>query len=253
MNKKQLSIIWLTLLLLTSMVWFPGWWFDYIIEGYPVIKPESMEFLVRIFAPIVSVAIIFIYLLRDKKGALEDDSSMKRAGLSWSYIVKLSLFVSACLLMGMLLGYFMLKPRVNTEQITSKESKRFQLQHDEFRDFCKREGYKDEVEALTNWLKEKEVHEIAILYNVDYAYSADIYKNFSQKLKDEKVKIVFSDMFKQGEKSFYSRLKIIETLKPAAIIFLGTYEERMAFLEGISYRSEMAFWKSRLDKIKWIE
>ena len=109
MNKKQLSVIWLTLLLLTSMVWFPGWWFDYIIEGYPTIKQDSMEFLVRIFAPIVSGALFIVYLLRDKKGVVEGDSSERTSGLSWRPIVKLSLFVSACLLMGMLLGYFMLK------------------------------------------------------------------------------------------------------------------------------------------------
>jgi hypothetical protein len=34
---------------------------------------------------------------------------------------------------------------------------------------------------------------------------------------------------------------------------LGGYEERIAFLEDISHRSKLDFWKSRLDRIKWIE
>ncbi|MCK5255575.1 MAG: amino acid ABC transporter substrate-binding protein, partial [Deltaproteobacteria bacterium] len=118
---------------------------------------------------------------------------------------------------------------------------------------CKKEGYRKEVEFLTHWLKKKQVNEIAVLYNADDVYSNDIYNNFSRKIKDEKIEIVFSDIFKSGERSFYSRLKIIESLNPEAIIFLGSYEERIAFLEDISQRSKLDFWKSRLDKIKWIE
>ena len=72
-------------------------------------------------------------------------------------------------------------------------------------------------------------------------------------MKDEKINIVFSDMFKVGESSFYSRLQIMESIKPEAIIFMGTYKERLAFLENVSNRSQMTFWKERLDKIKWIE
>lgn len=253
MNKKQLCIIGLTLLLLTSMVWFPGRWFDYIVVGYPTIKPDSVEFLVRIFIPIVSLALFIIYLLRDKKRALASDSSGRIVRLGWSSVVKLSLLVSIGLLLGMLIGYFLIKSQVNPGRVVIKESKTIQAHDSEFRDFCKREGYRKEVEELTHWLKEKEAQEIAIVYNVDDAYSYDIYKGISQRLKDEQIKIVFSDMFKQGERSFYSRLKIIESLEPTAIIFLGTYEERIAFLEDISHRSKLAFWKSRLDKIKWIE
>ena len=60
-------------------------------------------------------------------------------------------------------------------------------------------------------------------------------------------------MFKGGEQSFYSELKTLESLKPEAIIFLGTYEERLAFLENVSEQSQVAFWQDGLDKIKWIE
>jgi hypothetical protein len=234
------------------MVWFPGRWFDYIVEGYPTIKPDSLEFLVRIVIPIVSLALLLIYLFRDKERALNNHFSGKTI-IAGRGIFKPALFLSIGLILGILLVYFLLKPQVLPEQATLEESKRLQLQHNEFRDFCKREGYRTEVEALANWLREKRAREVAILYNADDAYSSEIYKLFSQKLKDEKVKIIFSDMFKLGEKSFSSRLKIIESLKPEAVIFLGMYEERMAFLEDISYRSELAFWKNRLDKIKWIE
>lgn len=253
MNKKQLCIIGLTLLLLTSMVWFPGKWFDYIVEGYPVIKPDSVEFLVRIFIPIVSLALFIIFLLRDSKRPLQSDSSVMTVIPGKRTVLKSTLVLTIGLLLGLFIGYFLLKSQISPERVIIKESKRSQVKNSEFRDFCKREGYREEVEVLTNWIKEKHAQEIAVLYNVDDAYSAEIYKNFSQKMKDEEVKIVFSDMFRLGERSFYSRLKIIESLKPAAIIFLGKYEERIAFLENISERSKLAFWESRLDKIKWIE
>jgi len=67
------------------------------------------------------------------------------------------------------------------------------------------------------------------------------------------VTVTFSDMFKGGEQSFYSELKILESLEPEAIIFLGTYEERLAFIENVSEQSQIAFWQDSLNKIKWIE
>jgi len=253
MNKKQLCIIWLTLLLLTSMVWFPGRWFGYIVEGYPAIKSDSVEFLVKVFIPIISFTLLIIYLLRDKKRSLKSHYATETISPSGGTIFNFAFILTIGLLMGLSIGYFLLKAQICPEHVLVKESKRFQLQNNEFRDFCKMEEYRKEVEALTNWLKEKRADEIAIVYSEDDAYSSDIYRFFSQKLKDEKVKIVFSDTFKLGENSFYSRLKIIESLKPEAIIFLGTYEERIAFLEDISQRSKLTFWKSRLDKITWIE
>ncbi len=253
MNKKQLCTIWLTLLLLTSMVWFPGMWFGYIIKGYPAIRPESMQFIMRILLPLISIALLIIYSLRDKERALKDDPLVKKIRQNKSAIFKSVLILLIGLLVGLSVGYFVLKSHVYTERIVIKESTKTQLQDDDFRDFCKREGYKKEVDVLTNWLKKKQANDVAILYDEDYFYSHDIYNVFSHKLEDERVKIVFSDIFKQGERSFYSRLKIIESLKPEAIIFLGAYEERIAFLEDISHRSELDFWKDRLDRIKWIE
>lgn len=253
MNKKQLWLVWLTVLLLTSMVWFPGRWFDYIVEGYPVIKPDSVEFLVRIFAPIASLALLLIYLLRDRKEVNpKNPGDSKEKAISTNGF-KTIMILTLGVLLGLFIGYFMLQSRITPEQVVIKETRSIQVQNSEFRDFCKREGYKEEIKGLIDWLKGKQVREIAVLYNGDDAYSAEIYKRFSQNLQDKEIKIVFSDMFKQGEMSFYSRLKIIESLNPAAIIFLGTYEERLAFLEDISHRSELAFWENRLDKIKWLE
>ena len=253
MNKKQLWVIWLTVLLLTSMVWFPGRWFDYIIEGYPAIKPDSIEFLVRIVAPIASLALLLIYLLRDRKGVNPTNpADIVEKAISANGF-KAIMILTLGVLLGLFIGYFILQSQITPEQVVIKETRNIQMQNSEFRDFCKREGYKEEIKGLTDWLKGKQVREIAVLYNGDDAYSAEIYKHFSQNLEDIDIKIVFSDMFKQGEMSFYSRLKIIESLNPAAIIFLGTYEERLAFLEDISHRSELAFWENRLDKIKWLE
>ena len=59
MNKKQLYILWLALLLFISMVWFPGEWFGYIIEGYPVLKPESMEFIEEFSSPLLLLPFSF--------------------------------------------------------------------------------------------------------------------------------------------------------------------------------------------------
>jgi len=252
MNKKQLCTIWIALLLLTSMVWFPGRWFDYIIEGYPVIKPDSIEFLVRVFIPIFAFALLISYCLRDKNRVLEGNlvkvsGSREQTLFKYTYVLTIGLFL------GLTAGYFLLKSQMHPEQIIEKETDKFQVRNNEFREYCKSEGYRKEIENLAHWLKEKHAQKVAILYNADDAYSSGIYNNFSRKIKDEEIKIVFSDMFKQGERSFYSRLKIIESLKPQAVIFLGTYQERITFLEDISSRSEMAYWDGQLDKIKWIE
>jgi len=253
MNKKQLCIIWLTLLLLTSMIWFPGRWFGYIVEGYPAIKPDSVEFIVRVFIPIISFSLLIIYSLRDKERVSKSNSSRETVSPIRGIIFKFTLILMIGLLLGLSIGYVLLKSRIHPDHILIKESKRFQLRNNEFKDFCKREGYREEVEALTHWLREKQADEIAILYNRDDPYSSDVYRFFSQELKNEKVKIVFRDMFRLGERSFYGRLKIIESLNPEAIIFLGTYQERMAFLENISERSQLTFWKSKIDRVKWIE
>ena len=235
------------------MVWFPGKWFGYIVEGYPTIKPGSMEFVVRIFIPLISCALLIIYSLRDKGKELRSDSPVKTSGPSTSNILKVTFILSIGLFLGLLVGYLLLKPHPQLKNSANKRLERFQAHNNEFREFCKREGYREEVEDLTDWLKGKQAKEIAILYNVDDTYSSDIYKVFSQRINDENIKIVFSDRFKPGEVSFYSRLKIIESLKPEAIIFLGRYNERIAFLDDISHRSQLPFWKSRLDKIVWIE
>ncbi len=253
MNKKQLYTIWITLLLLTSMIWFPGRWFGNIIEGYPAIKPDSLEFIIRILVPFISIALLIIYSFRDKRRALKDDPLVKKIRHNKSVLFKSFLILSVGLILGLSIGYFLSKSNVHTEHIMIRESEKPQLQRNEFKDFCKREGYEKEVEVLTHWLKKQQANEIVVLYNADDVYSNDIYNNFSRKIKDEKIEIVFSDMFKPGERSFYSRLKIIESLNPEAIIFFGCYEERIAFLEDISHRSKLAFWGKRLDKIKWIE
>jgi hypothetical protein len=253
MNKKQIFVVWTALLLLTSMVWFPGRWFDFIVEGYPVIRPDSMEFLMRVVVPVSLIALWMLYLLRDKKRKLPDVSKEHAVSTSKGFPFKSVFILAVGLLLGLSIGLYSLRSRVSPEYEVTGVQKKFQLEHDEFREFCKREGYKEELNALTAWLREKQAGNVAVLYNADDPYSADIYKQFAEKMKDEKIDIVFSDMFKVGERSFYSRLQIIESIGPEAIIFLGSYKDRIAFLENISDRSQLAFWKNRLDKIKWIE
>ena len=67
MNKRQLFIIWCGLLIAVSMIWFPGSWFGYIVNGYPVIKPESKEFLVKILMPLLGFTMLLVYGMRDKR------------------------------------------------------------------------------------------------------------------------------------------------------------------------------------------
>jgi hypothetical protein len=253
MNKKQLYILWLALLLFVSMVWFPGKWFGYIIEGYPVLKPESMEFLVRILLPFAAATLLIIYSLRDRKKPFRRTPHVQSARVGSSAIMKANLVLAGGVLLGFVVGYVVLRYQVRPVNTVREEVQWVNVGDDEFRKFCKREGYKEEVNALTTWLQEKQAHEIAILYNGDDAYSHDLYTYFSEKIKEEQVTVTFSDMFKGGERSFYSELKILESLKPEAIIFLGTYEERVAFLENVSAQSQVAFWRDGLNKIKWIE
>ena len=253
MNKKQLYILWLALLLFISMVWFPGEWFGYIIEGYPVLKPESMEFMIRILLPFVATTLLILYSLRDRKQPLRRSHQVKSARVGSNPFMKANLVLAGGVLLGFIVGYVVLRYQVSPVNTEREEVQWVTAGDDEFRKFCKREGYKEEVNVLTTWLKDKQAHEIAILYNGDDAYSHDLYTYFSEKIKEEQVTVTFSDMFKGGEQSFYSELKILESLKPEAIIFLGTYEERLAFLENVSEQSQVAFWQDGLDKIKWIE
>jgi hypothetical protein len=253
MNKKQLYILWLALLLFISMVWFPGAWFGYIIEGYPVLKPESMEFLVRILLPFAATTLLIIYSLRDKKPPFRRTRNLKSVRLGSRSIMKANLVLAGGVLLGFVVGYAVLRYQVRPVNTVREEVRWVNAGDDEFRKFCKREGYKEEVNVLTTWLKDKQAHEIAILYNGDDAYTHDLYTYFSEKIKEEQVTVTFSDMFKGGEQSFYSEIRMLELLKPEAIIFLGTYEERVAFIENVSALSQVAFWQDSLDKIKWIE
>jgi hypothetical protein len=253
MNKKQLYILWLALLLFISMVWFPGEWFGYIIEGYPVLRPESIEFMVRILLPFAATTLLILYSLRDSKHYLRRDSKVGSVRAGSSSLMKINLVLAGGVLVGFIVGYFVLRYQVRPVNTVREEVQWVTAGDDEFRTFCKREGYKEEVNLLITWLRDKQAHEIAILYNGDDAYSHDLYTYFSEKIKEEQVTVTFSDMFKGGEQSFYSELKTLESLQPEAIIFLGTQEERLAFLETVSEQSQVAFWQDGLDKIKWIE
>ena len=149
--------------------------------------------------------------------------------------MKANLVLAGGVLVGFIVGYVVLRYQVRPVNIVHEEVQWVTAGDNEFRQFCKREGYKEEVNLLTTWLKDNQAHEIAILYNGDDAYSHDLYTYFSEKIKEEQqVTVTFSDMFQEGEHSFYSELKTLESLKPEAIIFLGTYEERLAFLENVS-------------------
>jgi len=253
MNKRQLFILWIAVCIVASMVWFPGSWFGYIIDGYPVLKPESIEFLVKIIIPLLAFTLLLLYCLRDKTVTATSSTRLpvhRRRVLS---LFPFMIILAAGLVFGFIGGYYMIARDERPLGSKAEEARKGDESDDEFRNFCRREGYRNEVEALTTWLREEHAYTIAILYNGDDAYSHDLYTYFSQRLPDEKITIALSDRFKEGEKSFLHALKALESAQPEAIVFLGSYEERVAFLETIAQQPQADFWHKRLNKIRWIE
>jgi hypothetical protein len=234
------------------MVWFPGSWFGYIVHGYPVIRPDSIEFVVKIIMPLLSFTFLLVYCLRDKQstaaGVRTQAYRPRRVSLFSAMLI-----LSVGIIAGFI-GSFYLFPAADHPVDTAVPKGRTTDEADDpFRAFCRREGYRQEVEALTQWLKEEHADSIAILYNEDDAYSHDLYTHLVQSLPDEKITVAFSDTFKEGDRSFFREMKALESAQPEAIIFMGTQEERVAFLESIAQQSQVEFWQKRRNKIRWIE
>lgn len=252
MNKKQVVVIWSAVLIAASMIWFPGSWFGYIVMGYPAIRPDSVEFLVKVVLPLSAFTFLFVFSLRSKQAAA--GGAYRRANrprrVSFFYAM---LILGAGLATGFIGGYFMIPRAHQPADTMNREDRQLQEVDDAFRNFCRREGYRHEVEALTKWLSDEKAKSIGIVYNGDDAYSHDLYTNFVQSLPDKKVTVAFSTMYKEGDKSFLRDIKALESAKPEAIIFLGSYEDRMAFLESIAQQPQAEFWQKRLKKIRWIE
>ena len=253
MNKRQLFIIWCGLLIAVSMIWFPGSWFGYIVNGYPVIKPDSREFLVKILMPLLGFTILLVYCLRDKQVPASGFTGVRAYRPRRSSFFYALLILSGGIIFGFIGSYYMISRADRpVPKAVQQEMKAGEID-DQFRNFCRREGYRQEVEALTKWLRDERANSIAILYNGDDAYSHDVYTYFLQSLAHEKITVAFSNMFKDDDKSFLKEMKALESAKPEAIIFLGRYDERVAFLETIAQQPQAEFWQKRLNKIKWIE
>jgi len=253
MNKRQLFIIWCGLLIAVSMIWFPGSWFGYIVNGYPVIKPESREFLVKILMPLLGFTILLVYGMRDKRMPASGFAGVRTYRPRRSSFFYALLILSGGIFFGFMGSYYMISRADRPVPNPVKQEMKAGGADNQFRNFCRREGYRQEVEALTRWLRNERANSIAILYNGDDAYSHDVYTYFLQSLSQEKITVAFSDMFKDGDKTFIKEMKALESAKPEAIIFLGNYDERVAFLETIAQQPQAEFWQKRLNKIKWIE
>ena len=253
MNKKQLGFLWFALVVFATMVWFPGEWFGYIIRGYPVLKPESVEFVIRILLPFCACVFLIVYSLRDRNTSLKMASQGISKQLSKSAVIKSTLILSCGALLGFLLGFVVIRYQGSTESTIPQEVQWVKAPQNDFKDFCRRESYKHELETLMDWVHELQAEEIAILYNGEDSYASDLYKYFSENIRDDMVTVAYSEMFKQGQKSFYSVLQDIKSRKPEAIIFLGNSEDRIAFLQNIADQPQEEFWKEKLTKIKWME
>ena len=254
MNKKQLTVLWLALLVFISMVWFPGEWFGYIITGYPAINPESLEFVIRILMPFCACVFLIVYSLRDRNKAFPMATPLKSKGSGKTPIVKPILILSCGALVGFVLGFLVIIRYQHSQKSTVKEEVQWvNAPQSEFKDFCRREGFKYELETMMDWVQELQADEIAILYNGEDEYSKDLYKFLLENIQDEKVTVTYSEMFKNGEKYFNKVVKGIEQRKPGAIVFLGNNEDRLTFLENITDQSADDFWKDRLEKIKWLQ
>ena len=254
MNKKQLTILWFSLLVFISMVWFPGEWFGYIITGYPVINPESPEFVIRILLPFCVGVFLVVYSLKDRKKPFQMATHRKSKGGGKTSIIKPILILSCGALVGFLLGFLVIiRYQHSPESTVEKEIQWVNAPKSEFKDFCKQEGFKYELETLMDWVHELQAEEIAILYNGEDKYSMELHKFLLENIKDDKITVTYSEMFKNGEKYFNKVLEGIEVQKPEAIIFLGNVEDRLAFLENITGQEQDEFWKDRLEKIKWMQ
>ena len=253
MNKRQLCILWVAVCLLASMVWFPGSWFGFIVEGYPALKPDSREFLVKVLLPLAAFTVLLLYSLGDRTvraaGAVRARARRPRV-LALAAAI---LILAAGLVLGFIAARSMMVQDDPPGKSIAQETQRLNEAGDEFRNFCRREGYRQQVEELTAWLREEHASRVAILYNGDDAYSHDLYTYFSKRLPDEKITIAVSDTFQDGERSFSQELTALESAQPEAIIFLGSYEERLAFMETIAQRPQGDFWQQRIHKIRWFE
>ena len=253
MNKKQLSVLWCALVVFATMVWFPGRWFGYIIVGYPLLQPESVEFLIRILLPFCACVFLIVYSLRDKKKSIKMASQVKPGRLGKNTLMKSTLILTCGALLGFVLGFIVIRYHGSFESAVREEVQWVKAPRNEFKDFCKRESYKQELGILMEWVRELQAEEIAIIYNGEDSYSNNLYNYLTENMRDDRVSIIYSEMFKKGQKSFYSLLKDIEVRKPEAIIFLGNSDDRLAFLENIADQPQEEFWQEKLQKIKWIE
>jgi len=254
MNKKQLSVLWIALVVLVSMVWFPGEWFGYIIRGYPALKPESVEFFVRILLPFVAGVVLIVCSLRDRDKSFQMASQIHNKRTRKSSVIKTTLILSCGALIGFALGFMVInRYQASTETMKFEEVEWVKAPQSEFKDFCRIEGYKSELDELMNWLKELHAEKIAILYNGEEPYTCGLYKFLSENMNRDRVIVTYAEMFNKGEKYFNKVLRDIESRKPEAIIFLGNSEDRVAFLENVESQSDDEFWKDRLEKIKWIQ
>jgi hypothetical protein len=236
------------------MVWFPGEWFGYIITGYPVINPESLEFVIRILLPFCAGVFLIVYSLRDRKKAFQMATHRTPKGAGKPPIVKPILILSCGALVGFVLGFLVIIRYQESPENTVKEEVQWvNAPKSEFKDFCRHEGFKYELEALIDWVQELQVEEIAILYNGEDQYSKELYEFLLENFKDDKVTVSYSEMFKKGEKFFNQALKGIESSKPEAIVFLGSPDDRLAFLENITDQEQDEFWKDRIEKIMWMQ
>jgi hypothetical protein len=253
MNKRQLLVIWCALLIAASMVWFPGSWFGYIVIGYPAVRPDSFEFLVKVILPLAAFTVMFVYCLRAKGAATVGGVHLRAHRPRRVSFLYMMLILGAGVAAGFIGGYFVMSRGHRPADTMNREVRQAEAADDPFRNFCRREGYRHEVEALTKWLSEEKAKSIGILYNGDDAYSHDLYTFFVQSLPEKKVTVAFSNMYKEGDKSFFREIKALESARPEAIIFLGSHEDRIAFMETIAQQPRAEFWEKRLKKIRWIE
>ncbi len=252
MNKRQLFVIWCAVLIAVSMIWFPGSWFGYIVMGYPAIRPASGEFAVKVILPLAAFTVLFVYSLRSKRTAAGSPYLRVNRPRRVSFFSAM-LILGAGLAAGFIGGSLMIPRAHQPADTMNRETRPLQDVDDPFRNFCRREGYRQDVEALTQWLSDEKAKSVGILYNGDDDYSHDLYTYFVQSLPDKKVTVAFSNRFNQGDRSFLRDIKALESAKPEAIVFLGSQEDRIAFMESITRQPQAEFWQQRLKKIRWLE
>jgi hypothetical protein len=253
MNKKQLAVLWTSVLLLTHTVWFPEFWFGSIVEGLPYLQPLSPAFLIKVVLPVVAITALLLYTLRSKERGAGTHSVHRRVKASALFSFPSLSFVLLGAIVGLTAGYILPQRQAHLDkEDTQKEVETHGSPYRQFIEFSKSQESHRIVERFLSWATENEARKVAILFNGDSAYYSETNHLLTEELARRDIRVVFSDTYRPGDIDFNISLSLMEAYGPDTVFFLGSYNERKEFVKVVTTWPD-EFWKERLERIKWME